>query len=371
MTIEGKLDFARTILRTKRKNKENPNVTDKKEFIALDEYFGFEKLPFKMTKNLTDETAFWAQNQGSYKQAQEIMRERRGINISCEHIRKVAMYVGGLVYDRDQERANNIETTMKKIPEKPSKPGVLYAMMDGSMLNMREDFDKKFDWREVKLGTAFAAKYLKPKSGKPGRHIIAKKEFTVCTEKIEEFRKEFFENAVRNGYGEYEKMVVIADGAPWIAKLKEDFFPDAIQILDFFHLAENIYKAAKFIFKNDAEKYTPWAENIIDHLRNSRAETALELLSEYKNVKFGDGALNPYVYVSNHKENIDYASYLRAGYLIGSGPIESANKTVVQKRCKQSGMRWLSKNAQKMLSLRAKMQSKLWKTDVTELLAAA
>ncbi|GMO50733.1 MAG: hypothetical protein Ta2G_08430 [Termitinemataceae bacterium] len=57
--------------------------------------------------------------------------------------------------------------------------------------------------------------------------------------------------------------------------------------------------------------------------------------------------------------------------LIGSGPIESANKVVVQMRCKQSGMHWKSENAQKMLNLTSKWESGLWEPLVPQLLAAA
>ncbi|GMO46404.1 MAG: hypothetical protein Ta2G_01590 [Termitinemataceae bacterium] len=39
------------------------------------------------------------------------------------------------------------------------------------------------------------------------------------------------------------------------------------------------------------------------------------LLSEYKDMQFGNGVLNPYTYINNHLENIDYAAYRKAGYV--------------------------------------------------------
>ena len=370
LTTEGELIFRRTILRTQKKSENETNVINKKEFIAFDDFFRLSNLPFKMTKNSMNRIVFWAQNQGSYKQAQTTMREELGIYVSDEYIRNITMYVGKLVYDHDTEQSRNIERIMDKIPERPSKEGVLYAMMDGSMLNTLEEFDERYDWHEVKLGLVFSDNHLK-QDGKSERHIITKKEFTVCTKNIEEFRKYFFDLAVRNGYGKYKRMIILGDGAAWISKIHDDFFPDAIQILDFFHVAENIYNAAKFLFSNDEKKYVPWAKNIIALLKSSRTKEALKILSEYKDMKFGEGVLNPYTYIYNHRGKIDYAAYERSGYMIGSGPIESANKVVVQKRCKQSGMRWKSMNVQKMLSLRAKWESGLWKSTVQALLASA
>jgi hypothetical protein len=54
---------------------ESEGVTVKqKPVIPLDEYLGTDKLPFKMTKKMLVETAFWGQNQTSFKSAE---RHRR------------------------------------------------------------------------------------------------------------------------------------------------------------------------------------------------------------------------------------------------------------------------------------------------------
>ena len=46
--------------------------------------------------------------------------------------------------------------------------------------------------------------------------------------------------------------------------------------------------------------------------------------------------------------------------LIGSGAIESAHRTVVQKRMKQSRQRWSNKGAQNMLNLRVLTMNEQW-----------
>jgi hypothetical protein len=46
--------------------------------------------------------------------------------------------------------------------------------------------------------------------------------------------------------------------------------------------------------------------------------------------------------------------------IIGSGAIESAHRTVVQKRMKQSGQRWSSPGAQNMLNLRVTYMNERW-----------
>ena len=50
---------------------------------------------------------------------------------------------------------------------------------------------------------------------------------------------------------------------------------------------------------------------------------------------------------------MDYPRYLAHGWQIGSGPVESACKTVVANRLKGSGMRWGADGSDAVCHLRA------------------
>lgn len=58
-------------------------------------------------------------------------------------------------------------------------------------------------------------------------------------------------------------------------------------------------------------------------------------------------------YFQNHQHKMDYPRYLANGWQIGSGPVESACKTVVGSRLKQSGMRWGEAGSDAVCHLRA------------------
>jgi hypothetical protein len=55
-----------------------------------------------------------------------------------------------------------------------------------------------------------------------------------------------------------------------------------------------------------------------------------------------------------------YKTYQEKGLMIGSGPIESANKQIVQARLKKSGQRWTPKGLQQVANLRVAYHSKRW-----------
>jgi hypothetical protein len=69
---------------------------------------------------------------------------------------------------------------------------------------------------------------------------------------------------------------------------------------------------------------------------------------------------------------MDYKTYKKIGAgIIGSGAIESAHRTVVQKRMKQSGQRWTNAGAQNMLNLRVLQMNGQWSKVVTMIKNAA
>ena len=66
-----------------------------------------------------------------------------------------------------------------------------------------------------------------------------------------------------------------------------------------------------------------------------------------------------------------YASFLKKGYLIGSGAIESAHRNVIQQRLKLSGQRWLMVGAQRIANLRAYQKSNRWENVLGQIKRAA
>jgi hypothetical protein len=179
-----------------------------------------------------------------------------------------------------------------------------------------------------------------------------------------EFKKHLLACALRNGYGDFKEAVVLSDGVTWIRNMVEEIFPDAQQILDFFHLCENMNLFAKHLFNLDESKYKPWAKDVCDQLKGSQYPLVLRELEAFKGKKLEGCPVQLYGYISNNINNIDYAAYEKKGYFIGSGAIESGNKTVLQDRLKRAGMRWNTPTAQAMLTLKAKAESNLWFADV-------
>jgi hypothetical protein len=339
-----------------------------KSIAPLDSHLGLSGLPFKITPSAMIKISFWAQNQGSYQRAEEVICRLMRTRVNDDTVRLVSNFVGDIVFNNDCRKAEAAYKALCLGELNFSKDikGVLYIQADGAALNTRLRNEYGSTWRENKLGEVFSSNdihYWTDKHGKK-RHQINKREYISYIGSVSEFKKHLFACALRGGYGQLKETVLLSDGAAWIRNMVEEFFPDAQHILDFFHLCENVYGYAKHIFNMDESQYMPWAKDICEKLKTGNARIVLNELEKLKDKKLINCPINLYSYIMNNINNIDYPTYEQKGYFIGSGAIESGNKLILQDRLKRAGMRWNTTTAQAMLTLKSKAESGLWTTDV-------
>ena len=329
-----------------------------------DSVYGIDNLDHRMTRAVKLEAVYFAQNQMSFDRAAEVIKRVYKIEINRETIRKIAEGTGTKVIERDESEAEQLLANIHNIEADEKTAGVVYIMTDGAAVNTRIEDENGSTWRENKTVIAFSNKDLIKR--KDEGNIIVRKEIAPLIGTSEDFKKFVLRTAVAAGYGKYNEAVVIGDGALWIRNMSDEIFPDAIQILDLYHLKENIYKFAKHIL-NDNEDIKKWAEIIIDKIENHYAvDEALAMIPFIE--KLPEGVPNLRTYIENNRSKINYPMFRDQGYFVGSGAIESIQKTIVHQRLKRAGMRWGVDGAQALLTLRAKDESKRWE-DVEDLVA--
>ena len=367
--MNGWLTINRYVLRPKTKTDVDMLHGQEKlnAVVPLDDYLHLTKLPFKMTPEVMLNTAYWAQSQSSYQEAEDSILRAYQLKINDDTIRQVTNYIGNLVFQEDCKQAEaafaNLNSGKMRFPEK-KKQGVLYIEADGAALNTRSKNEDGSSWRDNKLGIVFSSDNIYTWTNQRGekQRQINKREYVSYIGSVSDFKKHLFSCALKNGYGKYEKTILISDGAAWIRNMREELFPDAQQILDYYHLCENVNTYAKYLFGSEPSQYADWASEICALLKASKWNQVLRDLKRRK--KPLHCSVDLYCYINNNISNIDYAQYLEKGYFIGSGAIESGNKSVLQQRLKQAGMRWNTQTAQYLLTLRTKYKSALWIQEV-------
>jgi hypothetical protein len=165
------------------------------------------------------------------------------------------------------------------------------------------------------------------------------------------------QQAAQVGMDRAECWIALSDGGAGLEDwLRVNFGRVDAVIIDFYHVSEHLGELAKAWHGVGTEaaksQHAEWSHL----LKHKGGEAILEVLRSLDPPRrqglrqLWRETLN---YIANHVHRMDYPNYRTRGWQIGSGPIESACKTVVGKRLKGSGMRWRERGADAMCHLRA------------------
>jgi ribosomal protein S14 len=269
-------------------------------------------------------------------------------------------------YGREMERVEQAWQQEAHDPEKLAqrkrekrKPLRLYGSLDAAKVHIRED--KEHPWRDLKVGAWFEARGRPPRQPDGEWHIRAENitYFTdICP--ANEFTNLFWATGVQRNANLAQELVILGDGAEWIWNLVAENFPDAIQIVDWFHACEYLTPVAKAAFK-DTQKQAAWVEKVKTDLWHGRVEAVIVACEACLNPdREDDPAQKAVTYFHNNQDRMNYATYRQNGYQIGSGTIESAAKQIGLLRMKVPGAIWNLDGARYVAKARAAYLSDQW-----------
>jgi hypothetical protein len=174
----------------------------------------------------------------------------------------------------------------------------------------------------------------------------------------DEFGVRMLFEALKQGIRTAETVAWISDGGKGFWSVyREHFARYAMGILDFYHAAQNLWKAGQACLGGATEEAKAWfaeARHFLRHgdpaevLRDIKRGSNTKKLSESDRAAFAD----LYEYLKSHCEHIDYVRFKELGLPIGSGMVESACKWLIQQRFKGTGMRWSEDGFNHLLHLR-------------------
>lgn len=213
---------------------------------------------------------------------------------------------------------------------------VLFVLADAGMLHTREA-----GWKERKV---FAAWRRVDGADQPVRYAVGAGPWEAQTARVAALAR-------REGSRLAREHVCIADGAPAIWKLFTRLWPDAFQLLDWFHLMEHLETVVKLV-PSDVTWRTTQQTALLSQGYRPVARALVGLARHGGTAALREAAQACLHYVWGHRTRMNYREAERRGYPLGSGRIESAVKQVLQQRCKQTGMRWKAAHLDKVLAAR-------------------
>ena len=242
---------------------------------------------------------------------------------------------------------------------------IVYGMIDGSMIFTDNQ------WREVKLGRLFAASSIAEASRETSQletsqqsrrgRSIADSEYAAYLGGHEEFTRRF-DLLAHQHKDRGDDLVFINDGAAWIWAWITQNYPEATQILDFYHAAEYLGSFARACFDSPEQSAEWLAQQKARLLAGGFDRVVSAITQQACNAvpAVAEEATRVLGYFRTHRDRMRYDEYIKRGLIIGSGAIESAHRTLVQARMKLSGQRWTNDGAADMLNLRVASLSNRW-----------
>ncbi len=253
-------------------------------------------------------------------------------------------------------------------PPAPAGPAVQQLSVDGAMVPLRG----KGEWAEVKTLAAGTVVQGPPAArGAPEAHATELSYFSRMADHATFSRLATVETH-RRGTETAGTVCGVADGADWCQHFLDVHRPDAVRILDFSHAAGYLAQVASAAFGEGTAAAAAWYEARRHALRHDPTpEAVLAAVRAVREEVAGRppgaaaaGALEAVAkslaYLERREDQLRYAAFERQGYPIGSGAVESANKTVVEARLKGAGMHWDRRHVNPMLALRGAACSDRW-----------
>jgi len=161
------------------------------------------------------------------------------------------------------------------------------------------------------------------------------------------------------GMNDAEQWIALTDGGAGLEHFINVNFPRAEKILDFHHAAEHLSAFAKRYRPGPASG--PLLDAWCHSLKHAGGKQVIRMLERLPRQKMEaeveadyDRLLN---YLKNNEHRMDYPRYLKRGWQIASGAIESACKRVINQRLCMGGMRWGEAGSDAVAHLRALYQS--------------
>lgn len=174
---------------------------------------------------------------------------------------------------------------------------------------------------------------------------------------LDDLGRQLHREALEVGWTQADQQIALSDGGSGLEAFFKRFFPKAVRILDFYHAKEHLVALGQALHGDDESSRQAWLDDVCHRLKHEGGPSVRRSL-EQLDLQHAPAAVREVhrqqlQYFRNHEHRMDYPSYVRNGWQIGSGPVESACKTVVGNRLKGGGMRWGEDGADAVCHLRA------------------
>jgi hypothetical protein len=312
----------------------------------------------------------------SFEEREQWLKEFLLFEVSENSIRSETQKMG-LLQQKGEEQAiqasQNEKALQARLREEKQIPKRLYGSIDAAKVRIEprarqgQAVPEHEDWRDMKVGCWYQAEAVSLSRQSSRQRQKAQREGTVFRTTqphyycdiahVDPFGKLVWATGCQVSADLVAELVFVCDGATWIWELVEHYYPNAVQIVDWYHAEDRLKRLADAVFPSPSQRQA-WLAQVVESLWQGQVE---EVVLACKHLASNhDEARQAVTYFSNHGHRMRYDFFRAQGYLIGSGTIESGCKQIVTQRLKRSGAQWIVEGAVLTAKARAAWLSGIW-----------
>ena len=339
----------------------------------IDEQFGLE--PGAVTAGLATLLAL-AGIEFSYDKSPKWLQAFLLFDISENTVRSETEQMGALQEKREEVLIQQSQDE-RYLQERQRNPGQiaprLYGSIDAAKVRIEprpkkgEEKETHEDWRDMKMlcwfetetvPTSQRSKRQQKKAVRAQTALRARNMQYFCgITEAKVFGKLLWATGCTVNADLCPELVFLGDGAVWIWNLVTQYYPNAKQIIDWYHAEEHLEVVAAAAFSDVAQR-AAWLEEATQSLWDGQVEDVVAACESLAQICLQ--ASQAVTYFTNNMERMRYDCFRAAGYMIGSGTIESGCKQVVSQRLKLPGAQWIVAGAVHTAKARAAWLSGQW-----------
>jgi hypothetical protein len=286
-----------------------------------------------------------------YESARELLQELLGIGVSKATARRATLAIGQAALEVWEAEVERLQQEAPQAPVGAGETEKQALSGDGAFVHLVGG-----EWAEVK--TLVIGEVTRNRRGE-----VCTQHLSYCSRLFDAAR---FEQATllqthRRGLEHASEVCAVQDGAEWLQGLTDYHRADAVRILDFAHAAEYLNDIGQAVLSAGGRLPAHWLQGVLHRLKHQGPARILKHLA-WLAARYPSPVMQEKVtYLQKREAHMQHPIYQEAGWPIGSGTVESANKLVVEVRLKGAGMRWGRQNVNPMLVLRNAVCNREWK----------
>jgi hypothetical protein len=312
----------------------------------------------------------------SFEESVKWLKEFLLFDVSENSIRSETQKIGQLQQEEEEEQvraSQNEKALQERLREEKETPKRLYGSLDAAKVRIEprarkgEPVPDHEDWRDMKVGCWYQAEAVPLSRRSSRQRRKAQREGTVFRTThhqyycdiahVDLFGKLVWATGCQVSADLVAELVFVCDGAAWIWDVVEQYYPNAVQIVDWYHAEDRLKRVADASFASPAQRQA-WLAPVVDSLWQGQVEEVIFACNRLASKH--DEARQAVTYFSNNRQRMRYDVFRAQGYLLGSGTIESGCKQIVTQRLKRAGAQWIVKGAVLTAKARAAWLSGTW-----------